>query len=120
AEALSYVLTGRPLSGGQSTSDADLLNQAAFALGLSQAGSVAAQIRAGLGLDTLELDGGASAGRIVAGKRIGDRLLVEYGYGIVDKLGTLLLRYQLTSRIILESRTGSMSALDVLYSVKRQ
>ena len=56
----------------------------------------------------------------MAGKRIGNRLLVEYGYGIVDKLGTLLLRYQLSSRIILESRTGSMSALDVVYSVKRQ
>ena len=120
AEALSYVLTGRPLAGGQSTSDADLLNKAAFALGLSKAGSVAAQVRAGLGLDTLEVDGGASEGRIVAGKRFGDRLLVEYGYGLVDKLGTLLLRYQLTSRIILESRTGSMSSLDVVYSVKRE
>ncbi len=119
AEALSYVLTGRPLSGGQTSSDADLLNKAAFALGLSKAGSVAAQIRAGLGLDTLEVDGADSEGRIVAGKRIGDRLLVEYGYGFIDKLGTLLLRYQLTSRIILESRTGSVSALDVVYSVKR-
>ena len=119
ADAVAYLLTGRPVSGAQSSEDTDILNSAAFALGLSQAGAVAAQIRSGLGLDTLEVSGGSTSGRIVAGKRIGDRLLVEYGYGLVDKLGTLLLRYQLTSKIILESRTGSMSALDVVYSVKR-
>ena len=119
ADAVAYLLTGRPVAGAQSSADTDILNSAAFALGLSQAGAVAAQIRSGLGLDTLEVSGGSTSGRIVAGKRIGDRLLVEYGYGIVDKLGTLLLRYQLTSKIILESRTGSMSALDVVYSVKR-
>jgi translocation and assembly module TamB len=120
AEALSYLLTGRPLSGPTDSDDADLLNKAAFALGLSQAGSIASQIRGDLGLDTLAIEGGAESGRIVAGKRLGDRLAVEYGYDLVDKLGTLLLRYQLTSRLILESRTGTVSEFDVIYSVKRE
>ena len=81
ADAVAYLLTGRPVAGAQSSEDTDILNSAAFALGLSQAGAVAAQIRSGLGLDTLEVSGGSTSGRIVAGKRIGDRLLVEYGYG---------------------------------------
>ncbi len=118
AEALSYLLTGRPLSG--SAGEVDVLNSAAFALGVSGAGRVASQVRSGLGLETLTVEGGSENGRIVAGKRFGDRLLVEYGYGLIDKLGTLLLRYQLTERIMLESRTGTVSNLDVVYSVKKQ
>ena len=56
----------------------------------------------------------------IAGKRFGNRLLVEYGYGLVDKLGTLLLRYQLSDRFMLESRTGTVSNLDIVYSVKKK
>ncbi len=118
AEALSYLLTGRPLSG--SVGEVDVLNSAAFALGVSGAGRVASQVRSGLGLETLTVEGGSENGRIVAGKRFGDRLLVEYGYGLIDKLGTLLLRYQLSERIMLESRTGTVSNLDLVYSVKKQ
>ena len=118
AETLSYLLTGRPLGG--SSEDGATLNKAAFALGLSGAGKVASQVRAGLGLETLQVAGGADDGRIIAGKRFGSRLMVEYGYGIIDKLGTLLLRYQLNDRLILESRTGTVSNFDIVYSVKKQ
>lgn len=118
AETLSYLLSGRPLSSASGDEEnADILNKAAFALGLSQAGSIASQIQGDLGLDVLKVEGGADS-RIVAGKRIGDRLLVEYGYGLIDKLGTLMLRYELTNRLVLESRTGTTSELDVVYSVK--
>ena len=72
------------------------------------------------GLETLAVEGGADDGRLIAGKRFGSRLFVEYGYGLIDKLGTLLLRYQLSDRIILESRTGTVSNFDVLYSVKKK
>ena len=120
AEALSYLLTGRPLGGTTSSADGDILNNAAFALGLSGAGAITSQIRNELGLETLTIEGGADDSRLIAGKRFGERLLVEYGYGLVDKLGTLLLRYQLNERIVLESRTGSVSNLDIVYSVKKK
>lgn len=120
AEILSYLLTGRALSSSTTATEGDALNNAAFALGLAQAGSITSQIRGSLGLETLTVEGGAEDGRIVAGKRFGDRLLVEYGYGLIDKLGTLLLRYQLSERLVLESRTGTVSNLDILYRVKKQ
>ena len=120
AEALSYLLTGRPLSSATSQGDGDTLNAAAFALGLSGAGNIVSQVRSGLGLETLALEGGAEDSRLIAGKRFGNRLLVEYGYGLVDKLGTLLLRYQLTDRLVLESRTGTVSNFDILYRVKKK
>lgn len=118
AETLSYLIAGRPLSGA-SASDGALLNNAAFALGLSRAGSIVSELQSSLGLDTLTIEGGAQDGKIVAGKRIGSRLLVEYGYGLIDKLGTLLLRYELNDRLYLESRTGEVSNLDLIYRVKK-
>jgi translocation and assembly module TamB len=120
AEALSYLLTGRPLAGATSSGEGDMLNAAAFALGVSSAGNIVSQVRSGLGLETLAIEGGAEDGRLIAGKRINNRLLVEYGYGLIDKLGTLLLRYQLTDRIVLESRTGTVSNFDIVYKVKKK
>ena len=118
AEALSYLLTGRPLVNANAE-QGDMLNQAAFALGLSTAGSVVSRISSDLGLDTLAVKGGSGSQQIVAGKRLGNRLLVEYAYGIIDNLGTLLLRYQLNKRLVLESRSGSVNNVDVVYSVKK-
>ncbi len=120
AEALSYLLTGRSLENATNAGEGDTLNQAAFALGLSGAGSIVSQIRSDLGLDTLSVEGGPSSSRIVAGKRFGERLFVEYGYGLIDQLGELLLRYQLNDRLVLESRTGEVSNLDILYSVRKR
>ncbi len=120
AEALSYLLTGRSLENASSAGDGDTLNQAAFALGLSGAGAIVSQIRSDLGLDALSVEGGSSGSRIVAGKQISSRLFVEYGYGLIDQIGELLLRYQLNDRLILESRTGSVSNLDLVYSVKKK
>ncbi|MBT8091445.1 MAG: translocation/assembly module TamB domain-containing protein [Gammaproteobacteria bacterium] len=119
AEALSYLLTGRPL-GSANAEDGNMLNQAAFALGLTSAGNVASQIRNDLGLETLGIQGGSEDQQLVAGKRIGDRLLVEYAYGIIDNLGTLLLRYQLNDRLIIESRSGLARTVDLVYSVKKR
>ena len=118
AEALSYLLTGQPL-GNVSTNQGDMLNKAAFALGLSQAGVIVAQIRNTLGLDKLVVEGGPESSRIVAGKNLGNRLFVEYGYGIVDQLGRLLLRYRLNDRLTLESTSGTVNTLDVIYSVRK-
>lgn len=117
-EALSYLLTGRPLSSA-SGEEGDILNQAAFALGLTSAGSVVSRVRNELGLESLGVQGTADDRQFFAGKRFGDRLLVEYAYGIVDNLGTLLLRYQLNSRLVVESRSGTVRTLDVVYSVKK-
>ncbi|MDH3305661.1 MAG: translocation/assembly module TamB domain-containing protein [Gammaproteobacteria bacterium] len=119
AEALSYLLTGRPL-GSADSADGAMLNQAAFALGLSSAGNIASAIRNELGFETLGIQGSAENRQFVAGKRIGERLLIEYAYGMIDNLGTLLLRYQLTNRLILESRSGTARMLDIVYSVKKQ
>lgn len=119
AEALSYLLTGRPLASADSE-QSDMLNQAAFALGLTTAGSIASRIRNELGFETLGVRGGSEDSEVVAGRRFGNRLFIEYAYGIIDNLGTLLLRYQLSKRLVVESRSGSVHNVDLVYSVKKQ
>lgn len=118
AEALSYLIAGRPLATA-SDQESNRVGQAAFALGLTGADKVIAQLQSKLGLDSLVIESGDDVGRIVAGRRIGGRLLVEYGYGLVDRLGTLLLRYQLNRRLVVETTTGTTNTLDVVYSVKK-
>jgi translocation and assembly module TamB len=118
AEALSYLLTGRPLNNANSE-EGDMLNQAAFALGLTGAGNVASRIQNELGLDTLGIQGGSENRQLVAGKQLNDRLFVEYAYGMIDSLGTLLLRYQLSQRLVVESRSGAARVVDIVYSVKK-
>ncbi len=120
AEVLAYLLTGRPLGESTSASDGEVLNRAAFALGLSGAGFVTSQIRSELGLETLTIEGTGDDSKLVAGKRLNDRLLVEYGYGLIDKLGTLLLRYQLNEHLVLESRTGTVNTFDVVYRRRKK
>jgi translocation and assembly module TamB len=117
-EALSYLLTGRPLSNADAA-EGDMLGQAAFALGLSSAGSVVSRVRNELGLETLGVQGTADNREFFAGKRFGDRLFVEYAYGMVDNLGSLLLRYQLSNRLVVESRSGAVRNVDIVYSVKK-
>lgn len=117
-EALSYLLTGRPLSSADAE-QGDMLGQAAFALGLSSAGSVVSRVRNDLGLETLGVQGSAENRQFFAGKRFGSRLFVEYAYGIVDNLGSLLLRYELNSRLVVESRSGAARTVDIVYSVKK-
>ncbi|MEO0997995.1 MAG: translocation/assembly module TamB domain-containing protein, partial [Pseudomonadota bacterium] len=118
ADALSYLLTGRPLSAAGS-GDGSLLNGAALALGLSQAGKVAAQISASLGLDELGIEGSGEDGRLLAGKWLGESLYLQYAYGIFDKLGSLLVRLSLSERLTLETRSGRQQSLDLVYSVGR-
>ncbi|MEJ2299228.1 MAG: translocation/assembly module TamB domain-containing protein, partial [Woeseiaceae bacterium] len=120
SEVLSYLLTGRPLGESTSADDGEALNRAAFALGLSGAGLITSEIRAELGLETLTIEGTGDASKLVAGKRLNDRLLVEYGYGLIDKLGTLLLRYELNERVVLESRTGTVNTFDIVYRRRKK
>ncbi len=117
AEALAYLLTGRPLSGATST-EGNLLSRAALSLGLSQAGSVASRVSQEVGLDTLAVEGGADDGRVLAGKRLNEDLYLEYAWGLFDQIGTLLVRYDLSDRLRLESRSGEQHAVDLVYRVE--
>jgi len=119
ADALSYLVIGRPLS--QATeSEGGELSGAALALGLRQATRLTEQIGQTVGLDQLSLTGdGGDSTALVAGKQINSRLYARYAYGVFSRLGTLLLRYKLSRGLTLEAGAGENQSIDVLYSVEK-
>lgn len=118
ADALSYLVIGRPLS--QATaSEGNELSGAALSLGLKQATRLTEQIGQALGLDQLSLTGdGGETTALVAGKQVNPRIYARYSYGVFSRLGTLLLRYKLSRRLSLEAGTGEVQSLELLYSVE--
>ena len=119
ADALSYLVIGRPLN--QATeSDGGELSGAAIALGLRQATRITDQIGQTLGLDQLSLAGdGGETTALVAGKQINSRLHARYAYGVFSRLGTLLLRYRMSNGLTLEAGAGENQSIDVLYSIEK-
>ena len=120
AEALSYLLTGRGLSGA-SQGDAALLSQAAVALGLQGSGLITGQIKSTLGLDELSVGGSGESGdsSLILGKRLTPDVTVRYALGLFDAVGALFLNYRLSDNLSLEAESGARQGLDVLFNIER-
>ena len=119
ADALSYLVIGRPLSQATQTEGGEL-SGAAVALGLRQATRITDQIGQALGLDELAIAGdGGDSTALVAGKQINSRLYARYAYGVFSRLGTLLLRYKMSRSLTLEAGAGENQSIDVLYSIEQ-
>ncbi len=119
ADALSYLVIGRPLNQATQTEGGEL-SGAAVALGLRQATRITDQIGQALGLDELAIAGdGGDSTALVAGKQINSRLYARYAYGVFSRLGTLMLRYRMSRSLTLEAGAGENQSIDVLYSIEQ-
>jgi len=119
ADALSYLLLGRPLSttGDEETAT---LETAAFAMGLQQALPVIQRVGESLGLDEFSVQTTtADTGELMAGKRISPRVYIRYTYGLFNRIGGLLMRFNLNNRLSLETRSGDYRSMDLIYTVER-
>jgi translocation and assembly module TamB len=119
ANALSYLMFGRPLSASDGTETATL-ESTALALGLQQALPAFQRVGESMGLDeltiaTTDLD----AGSLMAGKYLSPKVYMSYTYGLFNRLGGFLLRYQFNDRLSLETRSGDEKSMDLLYSVEK-
>src|SRR5688572_7961169 len=107
--ALSYLVTGRPLR-SLSGEDGDTVGMAARALGTATGDLLAKSIGAKLGVDDIgvgESDalGGAA---FTVGKYLSPRLYLSYGVGVFEPGQVVTLRYQLTERWELEANSGTV------------
>jgi translocation and assembly module TamB len=120
ADALSYLLIGRPLAEATNTEGGDL-STAAVGLGLRQASRVTQQVGQSIGLDQLSVIGdGGDATALVAGKQINQRLYARYAYGVFSRVGMIMIRYRLSERLSLEAGAGETQSIDILYSVEKE
>jgi translocation and assembly module TamB len=119
ADALSYLLFGRPLEdagGGENAT----LQSAALSMGLRQALPVIERIGTSLGFDDFSIRGtNTDAGALMAGKYLRPNLYLRYSYGLFNRIGGLLLRYRINDRLSLETQSGEQKSMDLLYTVEK-
>lgn len=119
ANALSYLMFGRPVSASAGTETATL-QSAALSLGLQQALPVVQRVGETLGLDELSIETtDLDAGALMAGKYLSPKVYMSYSYGLFNRLGGFLLRYQINDHLSLETRSGNEKSMDLLYSVEK-
>jgi translocation and assembly module TamB len=116
SQVLSYLVVGVPLD---ETSSSGRSNVAAAAAAL--ASSRRGQRLAGeLGIDqvTVEQAPGESGASLVLGRYLSPRLYVGYGIGLIEQANSVRVRYDLTQRWSVETRSGATSSADLLYSIE--
>ena len=120
ADALSYLLVGRPLSGA-SASEGELLAQAAASLGLKGGNLIAERIAGTFGLDELSVTGGngAADAAVVIGKYLSPKLYISYSVGLFEAVSRFRLRYTLSRRLTLQTEAGTATGADLLWHIER-
>ena len=113
-QALSWLLLGRPLHGGE---DGNVMAQAALALGLMGTAPIANKLAESFGVKdfTLDSEGSGVTSSVVATGRISERISLRYGVGVFEPANTLALRYELSKRLYLEAASGLANSLDLFY-----
>jgi translocation and assembly module TamB len=120
ADALSYLLLGRPVSDSSGAEESATLQTAAISMGLQQALPVVQRIGQTLGLDELLVQSTASdAGALMAGKYLSPNVYIRYTYGLFNRMGGLLLRFRVNERLSIETRSGDDKSMDLLYTVEK-
>ncbi|WP_018868085.1 MULTISPECIES: translocation/assembly module TamB domain-containing protein [unclassified Thioalkalivibrio] len=120
-EAMAFLLTGRPLSGA-SESDGSLIASAAAAYGLEQSALITQRIGTELGLDevTIDTEGGIEESALTLGLYLSPRLLLRYSVGLFDNTSRVLLSYELSRRLTLETSSGTTEqTVDLIYRIER-
>lgn len=121
AEKLSWVVMGRdPAAGG---AESAMLQQAALAL-LAGGHSGSGKIAGSLGLDEVGFKGpgageDASGAALTLGKRLSNKLYVTYEQSLSGAMGTIYIFYDLSRRLTLRAQTGVTSALDLVYTMRK-
>lgn len=118
SEALSYLVTGKPLSGLKS-GEGDMLGAAAQALGSAGGDLVAKSLGARLGVDAGVSDNSAIGGSaFTVGKYLSPKLYLSYGVGLFSPGQVVTLRYLLSRRFNFEAQnatTGSRAGVNYRY-----
>ena len=123
ADALSYLLFGRPVTAnnGIGADETTTLQTAALSLGLQQALPVVQRFGNTVGLDELTVQSTSSdAGELMAGKYVSPKVFIRYSYGLFNRIGGLLLRFDVNDRFSIETRSGEFNSMDFLYTVEKE
>ena len=110
SDALSYLITGKPISQVGSGGESNMVNQAAQALGSATGNLLAKSIGSKLGIEDIgvsssEALNGSSA--FTVGKYLSPRLYLSYGVGLFEPGQVITLRYRLSRRWNFEAQNAT-------------
>jgi translocation and assembly module TamB len=116
AEAMSYLLTGRPLSSTSSTESQAIT----AAVGLGASNPLTKSITEPLGVD-LGVESGATEeeSMVSVGKQLTNQLHVEYLYGLFNEAWKMKFTYELSRYFSLTGESGLEQAIDLNVTVDR-
>ena len=109
SDALSYLVTGKPLSqvkGGEG----DMVSAAAQALGSAAGDLLARSVGTRIGVDDIGVSSNAALGgssAFTVGKFLSPRLYVSYGVGLFEPGEVITLRYRLSKRWNFEAQQAT-------------
>lgn len=117
AEALSYLLLGRPLNQA-SSSEGDFMTKAISALGLKGGDFIAKKIGRRLGLDEVKVESGENVDEatLVVGRYFSPKFYVSYGIGLFESINTLHVRYKINRILTLQGESGDETGMDLIYT----
>lgn len=119
ADALAYLLLGRPLAGSGDEESATV-QSAALSMGLQQALPVVQRIGETLGFDEFAIGtDDVAPGALMAGKYLSPKVYIRYSYGLFNRIGGLLLRFRINDYLSIETRSGEQKSMDVLYTIEK-
>ncbi|MBZ2189875.1 translocation/assembly module TamB domain-containing protein [Alcanivorax sp. JB21] len=119
-EAMSYLLTGRPLDSG-SDADAAVIMQAIILYGIERGDFITNRLGQELGVEVgLDNEGEADEAALMLGKQLSSRLYLRYSIGLFEALNTVMLRYTLSRSLSLETRSNTReNAIDLIFRTER-
>ncbi len=140
ADALAYLLFGRPIS--QTTAaEGSQLTAAATSLGSAGGEFLIKKIGSTIGIEDVRIESSTVASTtskpatskstintpattqqatVVLGKYLSPKLYITYGVGTIDLINTLHLRYQLSRHWTIEAESGLFQGTDILYTIDKK
>lgn len=110
ADALAYLVTGKPLSsiGQSSGEEGDLMQTAARSLGTATGGLLAKKLGARLGVDEVGIEDNEMIGgsAFTVGEYLSPRLYLSYGIGLFEPGEVVTLRYELSDDLSIQAQRG--------------
>jgi translocation and assembly module TamB len=116
AEAMSYLLTGKPLSSGGSTESQAI----AAAAGLGASNPLTKEITGALGVEVGVESGATEEESMVSvGKQLTSQLHVDYLYGLFNEAWKMKFTYELSRYFSLTGESGLEQAIDLNVTIDR-
>ncbi len=116
-QAISYLLTGRPLDSGTGDDKARVAATAA----LLGSNVLSSQLGAKVGLDEARVETGGSLDEaaLVTGKYLTPELYLSYAMGLFDRSNLVRLRYIMSPKWAVQTETGTTMGADLFYKIER-